>query len=105
MKPQRIQLRRSKGWRKPPGAVKVDRTTVFGNPFKPILCTPAECVATFRRWLEDDTGRLGHVEKRATLLAMLPGLRGRDLACWCPLPKPGEPDVCHAAVLLEVANA
>ena len=26
-------------------------------------------------------------------------LRGRDLACWCPLDQP-----CHADVLLELAN-
>lgn len=32
-------------------------------------------------------------------------LAGRSLACWCPLPVPGEPDHCHAAVLLEVANS
>jgi hypothetical protein len=31
-------------------------------------------------------------------------LRGHNLACWCPLPEPGQPDHCHAAVLLEVAN-
>lgn len=31
-------------------------------------------------------------------------LRGKNLACWCKLPKPGEPDICHAAVLLELAN-
>lgn len=31
-------------------------------------------------------------------------LAGRDLACWCPLPKPGEPDHCHGAVLLALAN-
>ena len=30
-------------------------------------------------------------------------LAGRDLCCWCPLPAPGEPDVCHAALLLTVA--
>lgn len=30
----------------------------------------------------------------------LPELRGRDLACWCPLDRP-----CHADVLLELANA
>lgn len=27
-------------------------------------------------------------------------LYGVDLACWCALPPPGEPDVCHAVVLL-----
>ncbi|ETX26587.1 DUF4326 domain-containing protein [Roseivivax isoporae] len=26
-------------------------------------------------------------------------LRGKDLACWCPLDQP-----CHADVLLEIAN-
>lgn len=31
-------------------------------------------------------------------------LGGRDLACWCPLPEPGEPDWCHGSVLLELAN-
>lgn len=31
--PERIQLRRQKGWRMPPDAVKVDRTTRWGNPF------------------------------------------------------------------------
>jgi hypothetical protein len=32
--PKRIQLRRTKGWRMPEGAVKVDRTTRWGNPFR-----------------------------------------------------------------------
>lgn len=32
--------------------------------------------------------------------AALPSLRGKDLACWCPLDQP-----CHADVLLELANA
>ena len=31
-------------------------------------------------------------------------LRNHNIACWCPLPAPGEPDHCHAAVLLEIAN-
>ena len=31
-------------------------------------------------------------------------LAGLDLACWCPLPGPGEIDWCHAAVLLSIAN-
>lgn len=33
-------------------------------------------------------------------------LRGRDLACWCPLvDKDGQPVPCHADVLLELANS
>lgn len=31
-------------------------------------------------------------------------LAGRDLACWCGLPKPGELDLCHAAITLAAAN-
>lgn len=31
-------------------------------------------------------------------------LHGRDLMCWCPLPEPGQPDHCHASVLLRIAN-
>ncbi|MBV9023352.1 MAG: DUF4326 domain-containing protein [Streptomycetaceae bacterium] len=31
-------------------------------------------------------------------------LGGRDLACWCRPPEPGEPDHCHAAVLIELSN-
>lgn len=32
--PKRIQLRRTKGWRKPAGAVVVARPAVWGNPFR-----------------------------------------------------------------------
>ena len=39
MIPQRIQLRRTKGWRKPAGAVVVSRPSVFGNPFRVYKCS------------------------------------------------------------------
>lgn len=32
--PKRIKLERLKGWRMPEGAVKVDRSTKWGNPFR-----------------------------------------------------------------------
>ena len=31
-------------------------------------------------------------------------LRGKNLACWCPLPGLYEEDCCHASVLLMLAN-
>ncbi len=37
---------------------------------------------------------------RHELIERLPELRGKNLACWCPLDMP-----CHADVLLELANA
>jgi hypothetical protein len=33
--PERIQLSRRKGWRKPPHTIKVDRSGKWGNPFEP----------------------------------------------------------------------
>jgi len=39
------------------------------------------------------------MERRKVVLSGLPSLRGKNLACWCPLDQP-----CHADVLLELAN-
>lgn len=103
--PQRIQLRRTKGWKMPPDTVKVDRSTAFGNPWaagkpgfdgrQPIDAEGA--VGMFRDMLADPEKRdsAGYPD-HADLVEML---RGKNLACWC---KPGEP--CHADVLLRLAN-
>ena len=90
---ERIRLRRTKGWRKPAGAVVVARPSRWGNSFRVgVDGTRAECVALFRRALLDGQLVVGVAEVQRELA-------GRDLACWCPL---GEP--CHADVLLDVAN-
>lgn len=99
--PPRIQLSRQKGWRMPPGAVKVDRSTMWGNPFV-ADGDPAWAVGLFESWLRDGAGLDADPTlsaQRAAILKRLPELRGRPLACWC---KPGTP--CHADVLLELAN-
>ena len=36
--PQRIQRKRTKGWRMPEGAVYVRRPSIFGNPFQAYKC-------------------------------------------------------------------
>lgn len=95
--PVRIQLSRRKGWCMPPNTVKVDRTTKWGNHYRPggpvwrekgfgKVRDAAEAVDLFRRLT------VPHMSDVAQL-------RGKNLACWC---KPGEP--CHADVLLEFAN-
>lgn len=108
--PQRIQLRRTKGWRMPPGAVKVDRSTSWGNPWRvgePETPTPAEAVRQFRAAVLGFTSNGAFCEPQARpgsyirrIIEDAPLLRGKDLACWCA---PGQP--CHADVLLELANA
>lgn len=105
--PKRIQRKRTKGWRMPEGAVCVDRSTRWGNLFE------IGCGVVIRQ-SDGDTVSLGKVETREQAVAWFRAylshyphiaerarnqLRGKDLACWCPLDQP-----CHADVLLEIAN-
>lgn len=112
--PDRIQLSRAKGWRMPADTINVSRGRgrVFGNPFTvadaiEVACVKPEkaqafVVECFANWLRGDRqnwmGRESDAAAEA-ILARLPELRGKNLACWC---KPGTP--CHADVLLEIAN-
>jgi hypothetical protein len=92
--PNRVQLRRTKGWRKPAGVVVVARPSRWGNPFRlGIDGDRATCVTRYREALV--AGALGF-----SVDDVRRELAGHDLACWCPLELP-----CHAEVLLEVANA
>lgn len=108
--PQEIQIRRVKGCHVPPNTVTVTRPSVFGNPFKGDAFrlaghkgTDAEMAAlavdAYRRWLNGELLVPGTEAQRNRVLAMLPQLRGKNLACFCPLGSP-----CHRTVLLEMAN-
>lgn len=101
--PKRIQISRKKGARMDPRARKVDRSTVFGNPFILMEGLPREeaqalAVEAFRRWLEHPKPDYAP-GRHAIIRSRLNELRGQDLACWCRLDQP-----CHADVLLEFAN-
>lgn len=119
--PQRIQLHRTKGWRKPEGTIVVARPSRWGNPYWHVLRFhgPERALELFsntargiwspsvvvdwpdsyvaqiyddhRAWLRRISGHPIDAARRE--------LAGRDLACWCP---PDQP--CHADVLLEIAN-
>ena len=93
MMPERIQRKRTKGWRMPYNAKYVGRPTIFGNPFLASSESDAQfCVDAYRRWI--------HRPSQAWIVDMAKKLlKGKDLACWCPLDQP-----CHADVLLEIAN-
>lgn len=112
---KRIQLKRTKGYRKPEGAINVTRSTKWGNPFKigetihrdselaPYLDIPggwgalvdvrmlrqADVVSAHFRW----------VIEQPDLMFVIDELRGHDLACYCPIGTP-----CHADTLLYLAN-
>lgn len=102
--PKRIQMTRHKPWRKDnPEAVIVARPSKWGNPWKigsrdhnnDVVENREDAKHAFYCWAEDC------LDPRAgkTLFSDLHELRGKDLACWCPLDQP-----CHADVLLELAN-
>lgn len=123
--PIRVQLRRTKGWRMPPNTVRVARPSTWGNPFivghnaqvdsdgetANVLITPELAVLCYRDYLEfmfnrpsygDHPDDVARYEARVEGLAKL---RGKNLACWCPLEDAnGNRVPCHADVLLEVAN-
>ena len=104
------------GHRKPANAFCCGRPSVFGNPFKVEVFGRAQAVALYRAWLDGRTIAPDVLTKagltlekltatRAAALCRLRELRGLSLGCYCAQPAPGEPDLCHAAYLLELANA
>jgi hypothetical protein len=102
MKPTRIQMRRTAGWRKPVTTIYVGRPTIWGNPWvvggkAHGAIDPATAVARYESALTK--GELKDNEGNA-LIDRVSELRGRNLACWCDTDKP-----CHADVLLHFANA
>lgn len=102
MKPIRIQRKRTKGWKMPKNTIYVGRGSIWGNPFK----------ATDMEWGKDrpSAGALVicyeilmkqvFTKKDELSDAFFETLRGKNLACWCPLDQP-----CHADVLLRIANS
>lgn len=124
MKPQRIQQRRTKGWRMPANAKYVGRPSRWGNQyvvertpsgafivvrtdgglptgtsgagFPDKVAAAARAVALHRQALEDAFEGPSGSTRREAYLGELSGL---NLSCWCPLGQP-----CHADTLIELAN-
>jgi len=102
---ERIQRKRSKNWRMPKNAVYVGRPSKWGNIYKVgvyefdwrgegvVPETIEQCVELYEKEL------ISNIQHDKGLINQILELRGKDLACWCPLDKP-----CHADVLLRFAN-
>ena len=120
MSPKRVQRKRSKGWRMPENTLYVGRGSSWGNQYRVVPqhksgpfdiygyygesrevfvgqstgIESARGIARdrFRKWLENQT--------EMYLDGYFRQLRGKNLACWCPIDQP-----CHADILLELANS
>lgn len=105
--PVRVQRRRTKGWQMPANTIYVGRPTRWGNDWTLKDAgirgegDPRKqrewAIAAYRadvEWCANVPGSTLHLPD------IIAALRGKNLACWCPLDQP-----CHADVLLEVANA
>jgi len=91
---KRIQRKRTEGWKMPSNTVYVGRPSKWGNPFKvKTLRFSAEqerelAIWAYEGWVSEQLRVNPH---------FLDDLRGKDLACWCPLDKP-----CHADVIIKI---
>lgn len=110
----RIQRKRTKGFRLPDGTVCVTRPGPWGNPFKAQTAIDAGyaeskssarnyCVRAFEDWLiKGDLSEFwgqSDLEKWIFMRSNLHTLKGKKLACWCPLDRP-----CHADILAKYAE-
>lgn len=86
-RPVRIQIKRTKGWRMPPNTVNVARPTPYGN-----------YAGDTKEDYERDIAEMSNAD-RAFFMDRVAELKGKNLACWCPLDRP-----CHADTLLALAN-
>lgn len=100
MEPKRIQRKRTKGWRMPSNTVYVGRPTKWGNPNRVVDGNVKLAVALYEMQFvvfQDNPGVRAIVKRN--IEEAKTELRGKNLACWCPLNQP-----CHADVLLKIAN-
>lgn len=124
--PQRIQRKRTKGWRMPENTVYVGRHNdgefnlgEFGNPFRVgglyKIGTGKTGGFTYLRCLDESYNDGSFIKVRDNAHAVelykqylsiyplkkekLDKLKGKNLACWCSLNEP-----CHADILLKIAN-
>jgi hypothetical protein len=117
--PERVQRKRTKGWRMPPNTVSITRPGKYGNPFRiggwfmvgpgagrpgMIWCEARDEKVADGRFTKVETAEeaviLFKVFSARYPLKYLDQLRGKNLACFCRLDQP-----CHGDVLLELANA
>jgi len=110
---KRIQRKRKRQWRMPENTVYVGRPSIYGNPFTVKKKGGKWHVVNryFDRLTlnvfdnEDEAWEEAVLRYRAWFFMhpnwpeLLQRLKGKNLACWCPMHRP-----CHADVLIELVQ-
>lgn len=97
--PLRIQRKRTKGYRMPQGSIYVGRPTKWGNPWPNVSTFRVYMRLAFNGEIDPDIKYNELLERIKVIARDIEQLRGKQIACWCPLGKE-----CHADVLAEYAN-
>ena len=111
--PHRVQRKRTKGWKMPENTIYVGRPSDWGNPFKVERRVDGKWVVRYggqtlmRPEYDDKRSAVKdalkafrhHIQIIPSFYENLYILKGKNLACWCPIGQP-----CHADILLELAN-
>lgn len=113
-RPERVQLSNLRNYRMPDNTVRVHRGTEWENPWnvergadgQPLLIGPGGEIFDDVGWASPTTWANVHARavelfRRHVVSIDVTPLRGRNIACWCPVDYPD----CHADVLFERANA
>lgn len=99
-RPRRVQRKRTKGWKMPANTVYVGRPSKWGNPYKIGDIIMNERINASRAVKLYFAALHNHSHPpHCYVEEVKKELRGRNLACWCPLNI-----LCHADILLEMAN-
>lgn len=113
-RPERVQLSNLRTFRMPDNTTRVHRGTPWENPWyverdgdgQPLLLGPGGEIFNDVGWNSPTTWSNVHARAVEMFRRHVPSmdlreLRGRHVACWCPVDYPD----CHADVLLERANS
>lgn len=102
----RIQRKRTKGFKMPENCTYVGRPTKFGNPFSVEQFGREKAVEMFSECLDNNVMCYIYLDELEATTAFnhmkhisknIEELRGKNLACFCSLDQ-----ICHADVLLNI---
>lgn len=91
-----VSIRKKKDGTRDVCDVRIDRGTIWGNPYSHLPHSQAKWKVDTRE--EAIEKYREYIMNRPDLLARLDELKGKKLGCWC------KPQSCHGDILVELIN-